>query len=387
MAPRTWAGTPSTFPTRSAGIWPASGKAEAACPTEVRCTGRRGGPCTSLSPSGDLDLLLELGVQRSVRSLSPRLRMEKREGRRRGTPCPWAGRSVASGGRSPHKFPPCVCTRSGQTRGPEPHFVPPVAGVGAERFPRAAVVIFQQRKGPHPHFQESVTVDCLCFATQVASQRPFLEVFPIRERAELGGHPLLRAQRGQARPGDPGNTSWGPRGRHARVRGSRHAGFCSAPSARGATSARDVWGWPRQRRPRRRGPSRRAVTAPAPAPRPQRRKSRRRDASLNPQTLLGFEAAKPGSHSRRRCGPPSDGRGSPAAGSPWPRGPHPPPGPLARPQRAEVARPARSTTCESGGAGAAGEGGREAGRGREGSRGAGPALEGMPIKASTSNCV
>lgn len=38
--------------------------------------------------------------------------------------------------------------------------------------------------------------------------------------------------------------------------------------------------------------------------------------------------------------------------------------PLARPSQAEVAGPARGTTCSPGGAGAAGEGGREAGRGR-----------------------
>lgn len=54
--------------------------------------------------------------------------------------------------------------------------------------------------------------------------------------------------------------------------------------------------------------------------------------------------------------------------------------PLARPSRAEVARPARGTTCSPGGAGAAGEGGREAGRGRKGSRGRGQRSRGCQSK-------
>lgn len=204
VAPGTRAGTPCTFPTRSAGIWPASGKAEAACPTEVPCTGRRGGPYTSrLSPSRDLNLFLELGF-RAVSACSPRrLRMEEREGEE-GHLVPGPVAASPRAGALHTSFLP-ACAHLADRRGaPEPHFVPPVAGVGAERFPRAAVVIFQQRKGPHPHLQESVTVDCLCFAIEVASLRPFLEVFPIRECTELGGFPLLPAQRGQSRPGDPG---------------------------------------------------------------------------------------------------------------------------------------------------------------------------------------
>lgn len=116
-------------------------------------------------------------------------------------------------------------------------------------------------------------------------------------------------------------------------------------------------------------PRRLAVTAPGPAPSVEKQEPRCFYETADTPRLRNSKPQCPTTVNRCRQvvrqprGPVGK---EPAATRPAPAAP-----PLARPRQAEVARPARGTTCSPGGAGEAGSGGREAGRGREGSRGRG----------------
>lgn len=112
-----------------------------------------------------------------------------------------------------------------------------------------------------------------------------------------------------------------------------------------------------------------AVTAPGPAPSVEKQEPRCFYETADTPRLRNSKPQCPTTVNRCRQvvrqprGPVGK---EPAATRPAPAAP-----PLARPRQAEVARPARGTTCSPGGAGEAGSGRREAGRGREGSRGRG----------------